>query len=52
MNDAVSATFMAADDGSAVEMKHVVRALRREFQKTSRLIDPEAFGEYRELLRG
>jgi ATP-dependent 26S proteasome regulatory subunit len=51
-NVALTASFMAADDGSAVEMKHVVRALRREFQKTSRLIDPEAFGEYRELLRG
>ena len=51
-NVALTASFMAADDGSAVEMKHVVCALRREFQKTSRLIDPETFGEYREFLRG
>jgi hypothetical protein len=31
-------------------MEHVVRAARREFQKTGRLIDPKEFGEFGELL--
>jgi AAA+ superfamily predicted ATPase len=50
-NVALTAAFLAADEGSSVEMRHVVRALRRELQKTGRLVNPEAFGEYRELLR-
>jgi len=31
-------------------MDHVVRALRRELQKTGRLVDPGEFGEYRDLV--
>ena len=50
-NIALTAAFLAADEGGTVEMEHVVRAARREFQKTGRLIDPEEFGEYRELVR-
>jgi len=51
-NVALTASFLAADDdGSAgVEMEHVVRALRRELQKTGRLVDPGEFGEYRDLV--
>jgi AAA+ superfamily predicted ATPase len=56
-NVALTASFLAADDGvadggaaDAVEMGHVVRALRRELQKTGRLVNPEAFGEYRDVL--
>ncbi|WP_458210365.1 hypothetical protein [Haladaptatus sp. NG-SE-30] len=30
-----------------VEMEHVVRATRREFQKNGKLVRPETFGEYR-----
>jgi hypothetical protein len=33
-------------------MRHVVRAVQREFQKTGTLVEPEAFGDYRELLGG
>ena len=50
-NVALTAAFLAADEGSSVAMRHVVRAVRRELQKTGRLVDPEAFGEYQELLR-
>jgi AAA+ superfamily predicted ATPase len=49
-NVALTAAFLAADDDASVGMEHVVRAARREFQKTGRLIDPEEFGEYRTLL--
>jgi SpoVK/Ycf46/Vps4 family AAA+-type ATPase len=49
-NVALTAAFLAADEESTVEMRHVVRALRRELQKTGRLVNPEAFGEYREVI--
>ena len=51
-NVALTASFLAADDDGTdtVEMEHVVRALRRELQKTGRLVNPEAFGEYREFV--
>jgi len=51
-NVALTASFLAADDDErdSVEMVHVVTALRRELQKTGRLVNPEAFGDYRELL--
>ena len=40
------------DDANAtVEMAHVVRALRREFQKTGKLFESSIFGEYQEALR-
>jgi len=51
-NVALTASFLAADDPETetVEMDHVVRALRRELQKTGRLVNPEEFGEYRDTL--
>ena len=51
-NVALTASFLTADDedSEAVEMEHVVRALRRELQKTGRLVDPGEFGEYREFV--
>jgi len=51
-NVALTASFLAADDDEhdRVEMVHVANALRRELQKTGRLVNPDAFGEYRELL--
>jgi len=54
-NVALTASFLAADDKRddgprTVEMRHVVRALRRELQKTGRLVNPEEFGEYRDLV--
>jgi len=57
-NVALTASFLAADDdeqggngAKTVEMRHVVRALRRELQKTGRLVNPEEFGEYRDLVK-
>ena len=52
-NVALTASFLAADDDATetVEMDHVVRALRRELQKTGRLVNPGEFGKYRDLVR-
>jgi len=54
-NVALTASFFAADDErdggtKTVEMRHVVRALRRELQNRGRLVNPEEFGEYRDLV--
>lgn len=49
-NVALTAAFMAAADDRPVGMDHLVRALRREFQKTGTMYDPSSFGEYRNLL--
>lgn len=49
-NVALTAAFFAADDGSAVEMENVVRAVKREYQKTGTPIQPDSFGEYRHII--
>jgi SpoVK/Ycf46/Vps4 family AAA+-type ATPase len=49
-NVALTAAFLAAADGEAVGMRHVLRAIRREFQKTGKLFRPEEFGRYQTLL--
>jgi hypothetical protein len=50
-NAALTAAFLAAEDDEPVGMTHLVQALRRELEKTGRLIDAEDFGEYGEVLK-
>lgn len=40
---AVAATFLAAADGGVVTMAHLIRALRREYQKMGKVTLP---GDY------
>jgi SpoVK/Ycf46/Vps4 family AAA+-type ATPase len=47
---ALTAAFLAAAADESVTMHHVVHAANREFRKTGRLVDPETFGAYRELV--
>jgi len=42
-NALVSAAFLAARDGSAVAMRHLLWGVRREFQKLGKLVDEEEF---------
>lgn len=49
-NVALGAAFLAAESCDPVGMDHLVHALELELEKTGRLIDPDAFGEYREYL--
>jgi SpoVK/Ycf46/Vps4 family AAA+-type ATPase len=51
-NIVLHAAFLAADDGTAVGMDHVMRAVRREFQKTGRLCVRSDFGPYFDLVEG
>ncbi|MEA3325298.1 MAG: AAA family ATPase [Euryarchaeota archaeon] len=45
-NIAISAAFLAAGDSATVEMEHLIRATKREFQKMGKLCTPGDFGEY------
>jgi len=47
-NIALAAAFLAADDGGTVNMVHLTRATRREFQKMGKLVMEKEFGEYAE----
>jgi len=49
-NIALNAAFQAAENSGVVNMKHVIRATRREFQKMGRMCVKSDFGEYYNLL--
>ncbi len=42
-NIALTAAFLAAGDGGAIHMQHILWATRREFQKMGRLVDKREF---------
>jgi hypothetical protein len=45
-NIAFNAAFQAAQEGSAIGMKHVMRAARREYHKIGKLMQEAEFGSY------
>jgi SpoVK/Ycf46/Vps4 family AAA+-type ATPase len=49
-NAALGAAFLAAEDGSAISMRHVVLAVKREFQKLGRLRTEVEFERYFDLV--
>jgi AAA+ superfamily predicted ATPase len=51
-NIALMAAFLAAEDGGAIGMAHVVRAIKREYQKLGKLVTAAEFGAYLGLIRG
>lgn len=48
-NATLTAAFLAAADDSAIAMSHLCRAVRRELTKGGRLVDPSAFGTWRDV---
>jgi len=50
-NIALTAAFLAADEGDVIAMKHLVRATRREYQKIGKLVAAGDFGRYYDLLK-
>jgi hypothetical protein len=50
-NVALNAAYLAAAAGEAIAMPHVIRAVRREYQKMGRPIAEEEFGPYHALLQ-
>ena len=51
VTDVALAAFLAAEDGSIVSMQHIVRALKREYQKVGKLVTEAEFGSYTALVR-
>ncbi len=51
-NIAVSAAFLAASDGGVITMEHLIRATKREYQKTGKLCTEGEFAEYFPMVRG
>jgi SpoVK/Ycf46/Vps4 family AAA+-type ATPase len=50
-NIALTAAFLAAADGDAIHMAHVIRGTRREYQKLGKLVVESEFGPYMPLLK-
>ncbi|MFO7167315.1 MAG: ATP-binding protein [Chloroflexota bacterium] len=51
-NAALLAAFLAAEDGTAIGMDQIIRAIRREYQKIGKLVTAAEFGGYLALARG
>jgi len=49
-NTALAAAFFAASDGGVVNMKHLILATKREFQKMGKLSVKEDFGAYKNFI--
>ena len=50
-NIVLASAFLAAEERSAIAMRHLIRATRREFQKLGRLVTEAEFGEHITYLR-
>jgi len=56
-NIALAAAFLAADDAATddgsvgVDMRHLIRATRREYQKMGKVVIEDEFGEYADYVR-
>ena len=50
-NIAVAGAFLAAEDGRAIDMEHIVRAAKREYQKMGKLVLENDFGPYFALVK-
>jgi len=51
-NIALAAAFLAAEDGGTINIEHVIRATKREYQKVGRLCTEADFGPYFDLVKG
>jgi len=51
-NIALSAAFLAAQDGGCITMEDLIRATKREYQKMGKLCTEGDFAAYFELVKG
>jgi SpoVK/Ycf46/Vps4 family AAA+-type ATPase len=51
-NIALGAAFLAADDGGKINIEHLVRATKREYQKIGKLCNEGDFAQYFDLVKG
>ena len=50
-NVVLAAAFLAASEGTTVGMRHMVRGIRREYQKLGRMVTDAEFGAHVEFVR-
>ncbi|MCK4937538.1 MAG: ATP-binding protein [Methanosarcinales archaeon] len=50
-NIALNAAFLAAGDSHIIAMEHIIRAIKREFQKMGKLCTQGEFGKYHALVK-
>ncbi len=50
-NIVVNAAFLAAENSGVIHMEHVIRAIRREYEKIGRMCTEAEFGQYHAVLR-
>ncbi len=50
-NIALSAAFLAAQNGNIINMKNIIRATKREYQKMGKLCTEDEFAEYIDLVK-
>ena len=50
-NIALGAAFLAAQNGNLINMKNIIRATKREYQKMGKLCTAEDFADYLELVK-
>ena len=50
-NVALAAAFFAANDGKIVTMEHLIRAIKREYQKIGKLCVKADFGDYYDVVQ-
>lgn len=50
-NIALNAAFLAAGDSHVITMEHIIRAVKREFQKMGKLCTQGEFGKYHTLVK-
>ena len=50
-NIVLASAFLAAQDGGVINMEHLIRATRREYQKIGRLCTESDFGRYFEIVK-
>jgi SpoVK/Ycf46/Vps4 family AAA+-type ATPase len=51
-NIALGAAFLAAANGSEINMNHLIKATKREYQKIGKLCTESDFGQYFDLVKG
>jgi AAA+ superfamily predicted ATPase len=51
-NIALASAFLAARDGGTITMEHLIRAVRREYQKMGKLCTENDFVQYFNLIKG
>jgi SpoVK/Ycf46/Vps4 family AAA+-type ATPase len=50
-NIALGAAFLAAQNGQQIHMNHIIRAVKREYQKMGKLCTADEFAKYLEIVK-